>query len=152
MTIQTLTEATLVAPVFCGSDEEIAGATNSWSSIINSISYMNSMYVGCSGAQIPMSLENKKALFSSLMAYSQCKMDELNNVTQPPMVTTMTPTVPPIAPEIAVVAPVVAPDSYAESEEDKKEKALAEAKQIAVQKNLQRLRELAGIPHESNRV
>jgi hypothetical protein len=147
---QIITEATLVAPVFCGSDEEIAGATNSWSSIVNALSYMNSMYIG--NQQCQMSPENKKALFASLMAYSQCKMDELNNVTQPPTVTTMMPTVPPVAPEVAVVAPVVAPDSYAESEEAAKEKALAEAKTVAAAKNLQRLRELAGIPHAMNRV
>lgn len=152
MTTQTLEEAMLSAPVFCGTDEEIAACTQSWASIVSALSYCNSQYI-C-GAQTQMSAENKKALYVALCAYSQIKLDELNNVTVPPTVTTMNVTQPPAAPtaptEVAFSAPVAAPEaSYAESQEQDEAKKLAESKAA---KSLQRMRELAGIPHAMNRV
>lgn len=146
MNKQIITEAVLTAPTFNGSDEDVAQATQGWASIVSSLTY--SLSGTCSA-------ENKKAMLGALAVYVQCKMDEVNNVSVPPVVATAAPTyVPAIAP--AIVAPEVPADDcgdagYVDSYRESKQPAAKPIKE-AVNPILKRMRELAGIPHETNRV
>ena len=117
-----ITEASLAAPTFNGSDEEISGATSAWASIVSSLTYLNSAYVG-NGTTL-ISPENKLAMLSALSVYLAAKIGECNNITPPPEVIPFnTPTV--------VPAPIVQPevDSYAE-----------DLKKAAAKSSLQRMR------------
>lgn len=144
MSTQSLTEATLMAPVFNGSDEEVAAATQSWASIISNISYTFAPCLGVGGT-VQMSAENKRAMYVALQCYLNSKVDELNNVTPPvPVATTPPAFVPPAAPTEQPAATEIEFASYAES----KKAIVTEAHKA----NLKRMRELAGIAHPENRV
>jgi hypothetical protein len=136
-----ITEGTLTPPTLCGSDEDISIATQSWSSIINALSYMTNGlgYYGPNSAGI--SLENKKAIYQSLICFLNVKMDEMNNVTAAPAVTTMN--VNPAAVPVAPAETEIDFSSYAESKAPIKE---------SISPIVRRMRELAGIPHAENRV
>lgn len=149
MNKQIITEAALTAPTFNGSDEDIAQATQCWASLVSSLSYC------LSGT---CSAENKKAMLSAMACYVQCKMDEVNNVTTPPVVAQGAPAFVPVSvPAVAVpTAPEAPADSYtdagyADSYREAKEEVKQPIKE-AVNPILKRMRELAGIPHETNRV
>ena len=135
----TIQESTLVAPTFNGSDDEIAAATQAWSSLVSSFSYLNTL--GYSG-QAAMSPENKRAIFSALICHASSKLAELDNVTTPPVVATT----PPSFSEPEVVAPEIAPTVDFSYAEEKKPEVKAENPM------LKRMRELAGIAHANNRV
>jgi hypothetical protein len=150
MNTQIIKEAVLTAPTFNGSDEEVAQATQGWASLISSLSYSTSS--NCSA-------ENKKAMLSALSCYVQCKIDEINNVTQPPVVATKAPefSFVPDAPIAAATTPTSADcDSYADVGTEVAFASYAESKKPVVKESvnpiLKRMRELAGIPHETNRV
>jgi hypothetical protein len=124
----TIQESTLMAPIFAGSDEEIASATQSWASMVSTFSYNSSM-----------SAENKKAFFMALVSYATGKITEIDNVTTPPVVATSAPT---FAATPAVCEPATAEPEIVVSYAEKKE----------VNPMLKRMRELAGIAHPDNRV
>lgn len=145
MSTQTLTEATLMAPVFNGSDEEVAQCTSSWSSIISSFSYACGSISSYGGT--PMSAENKRAMYVALQCYLNTKVDELNNVTPPVPVATTPP---------AFVAPMPVPTEQPAAETEIEFASYAESKKPIVTESqkatLKRMRELAGIAHPENRV
>jgi len=145
---QTLNEATLLAPVFNGSDEEVVAATQAWSSIISSMTYACGPSYGIGGT-IQMSVENKRALLVAMQAYLSSKMDEVNNVTVPPVPTPTVPAVPVVPPVVAVPAdqcPTEIEISYEQKEEKK------EPVKESVSPALKRMLELARIPHAGNYV
>jgi hypothetical protein len=149
---QVLEEATLLAPVFNGSDDEIAMATQSWASIISSFSYMWGPGQTIGGT-FQMSAENKRAIAVALQCYLNTKVDELNNVTTPPVVA---PTVYNAPPVVAVPCPpeeeqqpaVDMEISYAESRSTIMNQPVKES----VNPALKRMLELARIPHAQNYV
>lgn len=135
---EQLNEGTLIAPTFTGSDSELSGCTNAWSSIINSLNYTNWFY-SCepvNSTQVQMSKENKLALYGAIISFCQSKMSELEQLPQ----TTAT-----IA---AQATSPTQPESYAEESKKEDKKALTEENK----KFIQRMRELAGVPHQTNRV
>jgi len=133
-----LDEATLVAPAFSGDDSEVMNATQVWSSVISSVSQL-----GTNAAYgFTCSVENRKAILSALMGYLTSKLEEINNVTPPPTVTSMAPQTQP-----TVVAPVAcAPTDTAG------EVVVNYTEALKPNPVLKRMRELAGIAHEQNRV
>lgn len=147
MTTQSLTEATLMAPVFNGSDEEVAQCTSAWSSIISSFTYACGS-VASYGA-LPMSPENKRAMYVALQCYLNTKVDELNNVTVPPVVSPSTVGL------VPVFAPAPAPNEMPEvdftSQQYEGTKPVTESLK-KVNPMLKRMRELAGLPHPENHV
>lgn len=139
MTNQTLNEATLLAPVFSGTDEEIAAATSSWSSIISGLAYACGPSLGYTGT-VQMSDENKRAIYSALQSFLTSKMADLNNASATPTVvpSCAVPTPAPVVPEMPEIEV-----SYAESQKPVKE---------SISPQLKRMLELARIPHAGNYV
>jgi hypothetical protein len=143
---QTLNEATLLAPVFNGSDEEVVAATQAWSSVISSLTYACGPSYGINGT-VAMSAENKRALLVAMQAYLTSKMDEVNNVTVPPVPTPSVPSVPMVP---AIPVPTECPTEIEISYEQKEEKK--EPVKESISPSLKRMLELARIPHAGNYV
>jgi len=145
MSKQTLNEATLLAPVFNGSDEEVVAATQAWSSVISSLTYACGPSYGIGGT-IQMSAENKRALLVAMQAYLTSKMDEVNNVTTPPVPAPTVPFVPPVVAVPTDQCPTEIEISYEQKEEQK------QPVKESVSPALKRMLELARIPHSGNYV
>jgi hypothetical protein len=125
-----ITEGDLASPVFQGSDEEISQAVSMWSGIIGSLAYMSSL----------QSEENKRNMIISLVAFLNSKLEA------------SVPVVPPVhIYQQTLVAPVVPPadNTSQDSEIVVTYESLKEQTENPIVK---RMRELAGVPHHSNRV
>lgn len=143
MNKQIIKEAALTAPTFNGSDEEIVVATNLWSSSVSAVSYVSSSVL-CA--------ENKLAIITAMITYLSTKMNEINNITPPPVVAT---TPPAFVPDALPAAVAQTPDAC-DAGTEVSFASYAESKKPVVKEGvspiLKRMRELAGIPHETNRV
>lgn len=143
-----IAESTLVTPIFTGSDTDVCVATNCWSNAISTLSSLNN----CEG----LSQANKVELFHAILHYAKARLNDAAGQSAP------VPTAPPYAQSQAALGAIVAPsyqekpttqsDAYYDATMSTQEFEVRNESKVVDHKMIQRMRELAGIPHSQNRV
>lgn len=143
-----IAESTLVTPIFTGSDTDVCVATNCWSSAISTLSGLNN----CDG----LTQANKVELFHAILHYAKARLNDAAGQSAP------VPIAPPYAQPQAAPGAIVVPsqqeqptaqsDAYYDATMTMPEFEVRNESKAIDHKMIQRMRELAGIPHSQNRV
>ncbi len=127
-----LNEDTLKTPVFVGETDDIQQALSSWQQVVNALTCLDYLTPG-----------NKQGILDAIICLvGEKTAKDLEYERETHQATpSLTPAVPnlPAEPAVAIAAPMAQPSFTMESVAAKAD-------------NLRRMRELAGIPHDGNRV